>query len=282
MRHVLTCLLLCLFGLTTEAQKYQLRTGKAPVRMTDVVLMDGYVEGSEIEALAHAKLVADYFIDQPLWTNVLPTTGLPAKESWDAVLIFKPSLVAGTSYWGRYTNATRYGCTFNFQGYSERLMAAQNSYLARIDAASSGITSNILITIVANSTIYGGSGGSELAVSRHGKAGEIGVHEAGHTFAHLGDEYSTAYPGYPDFEEPNTTREPSLLLTKWYSDTPTHWEGAHYHVFGWFRPELDCEMRTLDRPFCKVCTKTMLDELARRTPVPEGRPGRRTLILSRT
>lgn len=251
--------------------------------MTDVVLMDGYVEGSEIEALAHAQLVSDYFIDQPLWTNVLPTTGLAAKESWDAVLIFKPSVVAGTSYWGRYTNNTRYGCTFNFSGYSERLMAAQNSFLARVDVASSGITSNLLITIVANSTIYGGSGGSELAVSRHGSAGEIGAHEAGHTFGHLGDEYSTAYPGYPDFEEPNTTTEPVLLLTKWYAITPTHWEGAHYHTFGWWRSEEDCKMRSLGKPLCKVCTRTMLDTLMLKTPLPPNQipfPGIRNLRLS--
>jgi hypothetical protein len=283
MRRVLTCLLLFLLSLTTEAQVYQLRTGKAPVRMTAIFLSDGWLQDDVIDAISRSQAAANGFIDQPLWTNVLETTRLPASESWDAVLAFYPSQVAGTSYWGRYTNNTRYGCMFNFNGYSERLMASLNERQAQLDAYSTGLKSNTVVIVLANSAIYGGSGGSICYGSWNQSALEIVRHEMGHTFGHLGDEYSTAYPGYPDFEEPNTTKEPVLTLTKWYPVTPTHWEGAHYHSVGWWRPEADCKMRTLGKPFCKVCTKTMLDTLMLKTPLPPNQipfPGIRSLRLT--
>ena len=44
---------------------------------------------------------------------------------------------------------------------------------------------------------------------------EIAVHEAGHAFSGLGDEYDSAYPGFPDTEEPNTTRETNPASIKW-------------------------------------------------------------------
>ena len=104
---------------------------------------------------------------------------------------------------------------------------------------------------------------------------EIAVHEAGHTFSGLGDEYDSAYPGFPDTEEPNTTRETNPASIKWRDwilggtpiptpETSTYaavvglFEGAHYHDTGWYRPKLDCKMKTLGVPFCEVCAETLI------------------------
>jgi hypothetical protein len=300
MRHVLTCLLLFLLSLTTEAQVYQLRTGKAPVRMTAILLSDGWLEDDVIDAISRSQAAANGFIDQPLWTNVLETTRLPASESWDAVLAFYPSQVAGTSYWGRYTNNTRYGCMFNFNGYSERLMASLNERQAQLDAYSTGLKSNTVVIVLANSAIYGGSGGQICYGSWNQSALEIVRHEMGHTFGHLGDEYSTAYPGYPAIEEPNTTRETNRNNIKWaawikastpvptppsaaYAGEVGLFEGAHYNATGWYRPRLHCKMRELGQPYCEVCTKTMLDTLMLKTPFPPNQipfPGIRSLRLT--
>ena len=133
-----------------------------------------------------------------------------------------------------------------------------------------------LTAIVVNDPEYGGSGGSTLVVSTHPSSAEIGVHEMGHSYAHLGDEYGDAYPGYPDLEEPNTTQETQRDSIKWknwiedstpiptpeldprYEDVIGLFEGAHYHDTGWYRPKDDCKMQHLGIPFCSVCSEALV------------------------
>ena len=131
-----------------------------------------------------------------------------------------------------------------------------------------------LAVVVVNDPEYGGSGGHVLVISTHALSGLIAVHEQGHTFAHLGDEYGAAFPAFPDIEEPNTTRETSRAQIKWrdwiagvtpvptppvasYASSVGLFEGAHYHDEGWFRPKLDCAMRSLGPPFCDVCAEAI-------------------------
>jgi hypothetical protein len=132
-----------------------------------------------------------------------------------------------------------------------------------------------LVLLIVNDTQYGGSGGSTLIASVNSASAEIAIHEMGHTFAGLGDEYTSAYPGFPDTEEPNTTRETDPALIKWrdwilpgtptptpatttYADLVGLFEGAHYHTTGWYRPQLDCKMNHLNVPFCAVCAETLV------------------------
>lgn len=151
--------------------------------------------------------------------------------------------------------------------YSEgegRLMSLLRGYVPEYD----------LVAVVVNDPQYGGSGGSILVVSTHPSSGQIAVHELGHALAHLGDEYSDAFAGYPDVEEPNTTRETVRERLKWRAwvnnDTPLPtppegpfesavglFEGAHYHASGWYRPKLNCKMRALAYPFCDVCVEAL-------------------------
>ena len=128
--------------------------------------------------------------------------------------------------------------------------------------------------LIVNDTMYGGSGGTFLLASVNASSGEIANHEIGHTFAKLGDEYSTAYPGYPDVEEPNTTTNATVSV-KWNSwilpatliptpDVASNaavvgvFQGAHYHTTGWYRPKHDCKMRTLGVTYCEVCAQELV------------------------
>jgi len=122
--------------------------------------------------------------------------------------------------------------------------------------------------------MYGGSGGQYLLASLNSSSAEIANHEIGHTFAKLGDEYTTAYPGYPDVEEPNTTTN-STRGVKWNAwilpatlvptpDVSSNYtvdgvfEGAHYHTTGWYRPKHDCKMRTLGVAYCEICAQELV------------------------
>jgi len=104
---------------------------------------------------------------------------------------------------------------------------------------------------------------------------DIVVHESGHFFAGLVDEYTNAYPGYVPVEAPNATRQTERDKIPWHAwiepdtpvPTPNDWqwahvvglfEGAQYQATGWYRPRFDCKMRTLGMPFCEVCREQIV------------------------
>jgi hypothetical protein len=143
-----------------------------------------------------------------------------------------------------------------------------------------------IVMMLVNDPNYGGSGGFPAIASLHSAAAEIVIHEVGHSFAGLGDEYE-APADSPNLEEPNTTRESRREFIKWRDwilastpvptpETAAHasvvglFEGAHYHATGWYRPKLDCAMRTLGEPFCEVCREALILECHRRVNLLES------------
>ena len=112
-----------------------------------------------------------------------------------------------------------------------------------------------------NDSKYGGCGGSwAVYAAENSVAADIGVHELGHSLGNLADEYwsnGTSYTG----AEPsavNLTRSPnSGKWDRWvgYVDPETnigvidYYEGGGYNQFGLFRPSVNSEMRSLNRPF---------------------------------
>jgi hypothetical protein len=141
-------------------------------------------------------------------------------------------------------------------------------------------TNNNLSALLVNDSIAGGSdGGSSdygrTAITSISEVSYILVHESGHTLGGLGDEYSIAYPGFPDVEEPNTTTNTNYLQIKWnawistntpiptppsytYEYTVGLFQGAHYHATGWYRPFYNCCMQSYGEPFCPVCQETLV------------------------
>lgn len=114
-------------------------------------------------------------------------------------------------------------------------------------------TNNNLPTLLVNDPVAGGSdGGSSdyglTAISSIGNVSYILVHESGHTLGKLGDEYTTAYPGFsPNDVEPNTTVQTNYSRIKWnawisnstpiptplltaYENAVGVFQGAHYHT----------------------------------------------------
>lgn len=189
---------------------------------------------------------------------------------------------------------------------------AVSDYLLTIPAGSAGQTKadEILNTympaydlavLLVNDVVFGGSdGGGRMAiVSTAPASSAIMAHEMAHVIAGLGDEYERPYPGYPDIEHPNTTRESRRDFIKWkewiaestpiptpetfdYFDIVGLFEGAHYHATGWFRPKLDCAMNSMQAPFCEVCREALVLSFYQRCQPVEGRsPGQNSLILPR-
>jgi hypothetical protein len=159
---------------------------------------------------------------------------------------------------------------------------------------------NLPVLLVNDPSHAGGSDGfgtTAIASTGYGMP-EILTHETGHVVANLGDEYETAYPGFPDTEEPNTTQQTNRALIKWNawiaSSTPVPtvppdsypaviglFEGAHYHATGWYRPKLDCLMRHSYVPFCEVCSEALVLAIYRGVrPVDAVSPAATNLSVS--
>ena len=130
-----------------------------------------------------------------------------------------------------------------------------------------------IVILIVNDPEYGGTGGAVAITSMHPAAPEVVVHEVGHSFGDLGDEYD--YPGGTTAENPNTTQENRREFIRWktwilestpiptpeefsYADVVGLFEGAAYQASGWDRPKLDCEMQSLFVPFCEVCAEALI------------------------
>ena len=118
--------------------------------------------------------------------------------------------------------------------------------------------------VVINESQYGGAGGTIATTSTHPSAGEIAIHEIGHSFAGLNDEYwaGTQFAR----ENYNMTAESDPALVKWADWVGTG--GVGVFAFGssspqsnWYRPHQACKMRQLGVDFCAVCSERLVDRI---------------------
>jgi hypothetical protein len=120
------------------------------------------------------------------------------------------------------------------------------------------------ILALANSTRYGGAGYSSLATMAgdNSESVELALHEFGHSFGGLADEYdygSGTYTGSEPWQiniSIYNAQQQTNLQTKWYRwlDLPNvdTYEGANYYRYGIYRPTDNSKMRSLGRPFEQV------------------------------
>ena len=167
--------------------------------------------------------------------------------------------------------------------YSPRYLTSPATFSIRDYAA---LVPYDAIYVLANTPEYGGGGiynfyAFASAGSKRAQA-EVVVHEFGHSFAGLGDEYfydSDVLDGmYNLTEEPWEPNITSLVNfdTKWKNMLPKGtpiptpvtdknktgdigvFEGGGYLTKGMYRPSYDCRMRTNDaKAFCPVCEKAV-------------------------
>ncbi len=157
-----------------------------------------------------------------------------------------------------------------------------------------------IVLIVVNDPEYGGSGGAFAISSVHETAPEIVLHELGHSFGSLADEYDSYTPGYSGHESPNTTAQTIRELIKWNDwilqttpvptpETPEYaefvglFEGACYETEGWYRPKLNCKMKSLYYDFCDVCREQLVrSQYQILSPIDGYLPAASTITLSPT
>ena len=190
------------------------------------------------------------------------------KERFNIVAVKAPSIDSGTSEPGngiwKQTALSSHFDTF----YSDRYLTTLN--LKDLHDLLAGTPYEHIIVLV-NTEKYGGGGilnSYNLSMTHHPKYRPVVVHEFGHSFAGLADEYAYEtedIPMYPHDIEPwekNITTKVNFH-GKWEDmigkDSKAGlYEGAGYSLKGVYRAYPDCRMRTNENPeFCDVCKRIL-------------------------
>lgn len=244
----------------------------SPDRAVDLLIVgDGYADGEAEKFRRDARRFSRVLLETP------PFDGLRDRIAVRAVRA--PSRDSGPSEprRGRFLD-TGAGSSFNTFGSARYLMTAREHDLRALAARAPYDA----LVILVNSSRYGGGGiyGQYATfVSDSDYSEYIFVHELGHSFAGLGDEYYTSSVAYSDFYprgvepwEPNITALLPGRPLKWGGlvtprtpvptptsaggggDTVGAFEGAGYAAKGLYRPSTDCKMFSKGNVgFCRVC-----------------------------
>ncbi|HUU46245.1 MAG TPA: M64 family metallopeptidase [Acidobacteriota bacterium] len=260
-----------------EGVLYQLLdNGPRDKRVNIVMFAEGYTANLDWYFVGDAQARLQYFLSTP------PFDAYP--NYFNAFAIFVPSNQTGSDHpFSDSYRDTYFNSSFDNYDMERLLMIAPHEWDGDWDHGEGKVYALLaehvpeydIIIVLVNDLTYGGSGGDLAVASRAGSAPELVMHEMGHSYAGLGDEYEAAIPGFPADEEPNTTQETVRELIKWnvwiepttpiptpetstYADVVGLFEGAHYAWLGWYRPRLNCKMRTLTLPYCEVCSETLV------------------------
>lgn len=258
--------------------KYIHRGGNPDKAIDVAILAEGYTVAEMDSFYRHASdAVAEILSYEPFKNH---------KEDFNFVAVAAPSAESGVSTprlndW----RGTAVGSNFS-TFYSDRYLTTD--HLKTVHDLLTNIPYEHII-ILANTDEYGGGGiynSYTLTAARHNMFRPVVVHEFGHSFGGLGDEYfydNDIFVGtYPLDVEPWNPNLTTLVDfdTKWASmvpigtPTPTDpadaekypvglYEGGGYVSKGVYRPADQCRMRNNTYPtFCPVCVAA-LDKLIR-------------------
>lgn len=248
-------------------------TGPDNNRLTLVILGDGYTAATLGTGIytTHTNALLTAFNATPPWNDMFLGSNVyrinvESNEDGadqDPQGTFKDTYF-NSSFW---VNGIERLLAINTTGYNRAVAAAD---------AMVGVGMWDHLIVLVNSTKYGGSGGSIVVLSAHSSGPQVILHELGHTFADLADEYTTAYPGFPpgdpeanvDYDVSGAglkwlpwvevgTPLPTPDIPAWYNSVGT-FEGARYLTTGIYRPSHNCLMRSLGVPLDPVCKEAHL------------------------
>ena len=253
--------------------RYLLHSGPADRCIDVAILAEGYTEAEMDTFYRDARTACEsLFAHEPFRSM---------KDRFNIVAVASPSQDSGVSIprLGQW-KSTAFGSHFS-TFYSDRYLTTAR--LKSLHDALAGIDYEHII-VLANTAEYGGGGiynSYTLTTAHHEDFRPVVVHEFGHSFGGLADEYfydddvmTDTYPLDIEPWEPNITTRVDFA-SKWQDmipagtplPTPTEgfntykvglYEGGGYSARGIYRPAYNCRMRTNDFPsFCPVCRRAL-------------------------
>ncbi len=255
-----------------------LKNGNPDEKVDIVILAEGYTKPELGKFIKDAERLTGFLFEEEPFKS--------ENKKFNVTAVLTPSEESGTDIPGeRIYKNTAFNSTFYTFDLARYLTTSdiKNIY----DAAA--LVPYDQIYIVVNTEKYGGGGFYNLVTvcsADNDLTKKVLVHEFGHGFAGLGDEYYNSSVAYEDFYnlkaepwEPNLT---TLIdfSSKWkklvpagvpvptprevnYKNVVGAYEGGGYMSKGIFSPYIDCRMKSNQAPeFCPVCLdaiKRMID-----------------------
>jgi IgA Peptidase M64 len=200
---------------------------------------------------------------------------------------------------------TALDATYNCAGI-QRLICVNISKVNDVLSRSVPPDQREVILVIVNDIEYGGSGGAIAVASINPLVVELVLHELGHSFGLLADEYTDTPPpcnNSVEPPEPNVTKETFRSLIKWNvgggppegwielsTPVPTNsiapgipglYQGAKYCIAGLYRPTFNSKMRSLDFPFEQINSEQLVKRIYNwASPIDSSEPFDSTVNLA--
>ena len=253
--------------------RYMLQSGNEKDCIDVAILAEGYTEKEMDIFYQDAQHTCESLFSYEPFRSM--------KGKFNIVAVASPSTDSGVSVprenlWKETTVHSHFD-TF----YSDRYLTT--SRVKSIHNALAGIPYEHII-ILANTDVYGGGGiynSYTLTTAHHPMFKPVVVHEFGHSFGGLADEYfyeddvmTDTYPLDIEPWEQNISTQVNFA-SKWKDILPSGtpiptpiaerkeypvgvYEGGGYSAKGIYRPAYDCRMKTNSYPeFCPVCQRAI-------------------------
>ncbi|GGC96317.1 M64 family metallopeptidase [Undibacterium terreum] len=237
-----------------------LNTGSSAQRVDIVFVAEGYTAAEKAKFLADANSYLNSILGSA--NGVLNAPFSNYKNFFNASALFVASEQSGTDQPNNnvavntYFNATQHGS-------DGRLLYGDERKVQDYVAQSTSANAHELTIVLVNTKLYGGAGGSVAwAAAGNSQASEIVLHEIGHSFAGLQDEYVDAsvasqfsMSDYGFTHSPHVSASPTNVpWSAWlgYKDglgTVGAYEGGYYRATGVWRATLDSKMNHLGVAF---------------------------------
>ncbi|MEL7047201.1 MAG: M64 family metallopeptidase, partial [Pseudomonadota bacterium] len=243
--------------------------GPSDQRVDIAVLGDGFTEQQRDAFFTAAENIAEEFLGEPPFPSY--------RAHFNVRLLFTASNEAGADDPNQNVfRDTAFGARFDCFSIA-RLLCIDSGAVSRELAERLDADQHDIVLVIVNDEQYGGSGGSYATASLHPLSSSIAIHELGHSFGRLADEYE-ADQATCDFynlgaRAPNIEDNTVRALIKWNTNggPPSGWidsarplpstdqtpslpglyDGAALcpKGSGLYRPTLNSKMRTLGQPF---------------------------------
>jgi hypothetical protein len=257
---------LALAGLTTL-----LESGPPDNRVDMVFVGDGYTQG-QLDAGLYANHVLSYADNMFTADGYLndPFSRYAKFFNIHAIDVASTESGADKPTSGIFVD-TALDATYDSSGL-DRLLTINNAKASALrdqTLSGTGISADMQLAVV-NDSRYGGAGGPwAVFAGDNFNAFEIALHELGHSFSNLADEYTDLPQAYTGSEpsNPNATKDPGgAKWAHWHGfDDPRGdnldidaFEGALRFATGVYRPSAESKMRSLGREFDAVSREAFI------------------------
>ncbi len=280
-------MLFAFYCLQLKSQTYKVDTlfysGNPSNRINILILGDGYTSAQMEQFKRDALINANYFLKTEPFNNY--------KNFFNFFAVEVISTQSDIDHPGNGSDETTYtvheigpiktvntklNTTFDYLKSVHRLIASGSATLIN-SIATTNFPLYDYITVITNTTYYGGSGGAISYASMNTSATEIFMHEFGHSFGLLQDEYGGSSCATGSIQKINVSqvKDTNVIWKKWltkpYTTYPNAdltncdkigiYTGGNICDNNWYHPKCNCKMRVLGESFCEVCTEQLIYRL---------------------